>query len=175
MLLPAVSLFALVGLVSSNVVGQQVTLGASDLTTVSDKWSWVDCGEATNPVKIKSIDVSPDPPVPGQEMTVTVNAVANELVEEGAYANVVVKLGRIKLLSKTFDLCEEGRNANTTVQCPVERGEYTVSSTVDLPKEIPKAKFNVNVDGYTVNDEDLVCLVLTVDFTKKPWELWGIL
>lgn len=31
----------------------------------------------------------------------------NNYVQEGAVANVVVKLGLIKLLTKDFDLCEE--------------------------------------------------------------------
>jgi len=66
---------------------------------------------------------------------------------------VTVKLGLIKLLQKRFDLCEEAyvvlsflpygqltslrRNANATVQCPVEPGSYHVTHTVALPKEIP--------------------------------------
>lgn len=29
------------------------------------------------------------------------------------------------------------RNANATIQCPVEPGDYTVVQTVSLPKEIP--------------------------------------
>lgn len=74
------------------------------------------------------------------------------------------------------------RNANTDIQCPVEEGEYTVVHTVELPKEIPKgelifptlvcsctnqtsiAPFNVAVRGFTVEDEPLVCLDLTIDF-----------
>lgn len=56
---------------------------------------------------IESITVSPDPPEPGKNLTVTVEATANEVVEEGAYADVTVKLGLIKLLQKRFDVCEE--------------------------------------------------------------------
>lgn len=71
------------------------------------------------------------------------------------------------------------------MQCPVEPGHYTVVHTVELPKEIPPgayayydltasrligtlstAKFTVNVNGYSVDDEDLVCLKLFADFTK---------
>jgi hypothetical protein len=32
------------------------------------------------------------------------------------------------------------RNANATIQCPVERGSYILEQTVALPKEIPKGK-----------------------------------
>ena len=58
--------------------------------------------------------------------------------QEGSYADVVVKLGLIKLLTKRFDICEELRNGNATLQCPVKPGDYDITQTVDLPPEIPK-------------------------------------
>ena len=75
--------------------------------------------------------------------------------QDGAYADVTVKLGLIKLLQKQFDICEEAyvllyfcrgeaneisANANSTVQCPVKPANYKISQTVELPKEIPKGK-----------------------------------
>lgn len=124
--------------------------------------------------------------------------------QEGAYADVSVKLGLIKILQKQFDLCQEAyvsvifimsemptlislrRNANTSVQCPVEKGAYKVVHTVTLPKEIPQgkslslytvvipdaiwsAKFNIGVQGYTVEDDNLFCVNLKVDFMKRPF------
>ncbi|KAF8832417.1 hypothetical protein HHX47_DHR1001974 [Lentinula edodes] len=133
----------------------------------SDKWSWKDCGMETDPIRIQSIEISPDPPLPGKPLTVKVTGTASEVIEEGATADVTVKLGLIKLLSKTFDVCEEARNANASVQCPVEKGQYVVEQTVDLPKEIPPAKFIIHIDGYTVDVDDLMCMDLTIDFTKK--------
>jgi hypothetical protein len=81
------------------------------------------------------------------------------------------------------------RNANTSVQCPVKPGDKIVEQTVALPKEIPKgeiycsskltfrrdistAKFTVNVNAYTKDDDELVCLKLTIDFMKKPFFKW---
>lgn len=57
--------------------------------------------------QLKSITVSPDPPVPGKPLSVTAVADVLETIEEGAYADVLVKLGLIKLLQKRFDVCEE--------------------------------------------------------------------
>ncbi|CAD6570801.1 MAG: Phosphatidylglycerol/phosphatidylinositol transfer protein [Tremellales sp. Tagirdzhanova-0007] len=133
-----------------------------------DSWSYVDCGLATDVVQLKNIAVSPDPPVPGKNLTVSVDADVLERIDNGASADVVVKLGLIKLLQKTFDVCEEALNANATVQCPISPGTYSVSQTVELPKEIPKAKFAVQVRGYTVDDADMVCLDIFIDFMKRP-------
>lgn len=57
--------------------------------------------------QIKEINVTPDPPAPGKNLTVNVKAEVLKTVDEGAWAHVVVKLGLIKLLQKDFDICEE--------------------------------------------------------------------
>jgi len=152
---------------SSVVVQEAIIDNDSPISTLGDKWGWKDCGNPTDPVHIKSISISPDPPKPGQALTVTVSGTADSVVEDGAYADVSVKVGLIKILQKEFDLCEEARNANLTVQCPIEKGDYEVVHTVDLPKEIPPAPFTVQVQGYTYEDEDLICLTLTIDFTPR--------
>ncbi|KIM48128.1 hypothetical protein M413DRAFT_439848 [Hebeloma cylindrosporum] len=139
----------------------------------TNSWGYEDCGLDTDPIQIDSIEVSPDPPQPGQDLTVKVKAKVTEVIEEGAYADVTVKLGLVKLLHKRFDVCEEARAANASVRCPVQPGPYTVEQTVALPKEIPKAKFTVDVLGYTAEEGDMLCLKLKVDFMKRPFpRLW---
>jgi hypothetical protein len=81
------------------------------------------------------------------------------------------------------------RKAQTDVQCPVGKGNYVVKQTVALPKEIPRgampsssscpchsfglvfllAKFAINAHGYTVDEDDLFCVNLNVDFMKRPF------
>ncbi|KAF9229367.1 hypothetical protein BS17DRAFT_798935 [Gyrodon lividus] len=165
----SLSLFAVLAVTvfADTNVEQQVLVETPVHTTES--WSYNDCGLATDPIQIDSITLLPDPPKPGQNLTITVVGTAIETIEEGAYADVVVKLGIIKLLSKRFDVCDEARAANASIQCPVEKGDYTVVQTVALPKEIPQAKFSVNVRGYTVDEEAMLCLDLKVDFMKSPF------
>ena len=168
MLFSSLTAFLLASATLANPVAysdEQFALNAEDgPISVASKWSWENCGEDTWPIKVNSIDVSPDPPKPGADLTVKVNAEALETIDEGAYADVTVKLGLVKLLQKTFDVCEEARNNNVTVQCPVKPGTYNVEQTVALPKEIPRAKFVVMVNGYTAEDDEMLCLKLNVDF-----------
>ncbi|KAK0233157.1 ML domain-containing protein [Armillaria fumosa] len=151
----------------------QISLQGGEEVHTSESWSYKDCGLATDVIQLESIKIKPDPPKPGQDLTVIVKGYVQERIEEGAYADVTVKLGLIKLLQKTFDLCEEARNANASISCPVEPGPYTIKQTVTLPKEIPPSKFSVDILGYTVDDDDLVCLKMTIDFMKRPFfKLW---
>ncbi|QRW12040.1 Tyrosine-protein kinase [Ceratobasidium sp. AG-Ba] len=145
-------------------VRPDLVLNGESPISVNTRWTWEDCGAPEDIVHIKSIEVSPDPPQPGKDLTVIVNGIADENIEEGAYADVTVKLGLIKLLQKQFDICEEARNANATIQCPIAAGEHKVVQTVALPKEIPRAKFNVLAQGYSADDEDLMCVKITIDF-----------
>ncbi|BEJ12693.1 hypothetical protein CspHIS471_0211530 [Cutaneotrichosporon sp. HIS471] len=169
-LLPALATSASAGItgdvlgIVANVLGGNVQLPTDGPVYTFDSWRYVDCGLPTDPIQIDSIELSPDPPKPGKELEVKVKAKAVERIEDGAYADVTVKLGLIKLIQKRYDLCEEARNANATIQCPVYQGDYTVVQKVDLPKEIPRAKYIVNIRAYTLDDDDLACLDLVVDF-----------
>ncbi|KAF7318693.1 ML domain-containing protein [Mycena chlorophos] len=152
---------------------QQVALNGADAVVAApgDNWEYSDCGVDSDAVQIQSITVSPDPPKIGEDLTVKIVADVKETVEEGATADVVVKVGRIKLLEKTFDLCEEARNANASISCPVEPGLHTIEQTVTLPKEVPKLKYVISVRGFTVEEEGLACVDLTVQF-KPFFQFW---
>ncbi|KAI6162257.1 ML domain-containing protein [Pisolithus thermaeus] len=152
---------------SAIVPEQEVILDTPARTT--EGWSYTDCGLPTDVVQIKSISVFPDPPKPGKNLTLTAVGTVKQVVEVGAFADVTVKLGLIKLLNKKFDICHEASAANASIQCPVDAGDYTVVQTVALPNEIPRAKFSISVRGYTVDEEDLLCLDLKVDFMQSPF------
>ncbi|KAF8642279.1 hypothetical protein AX16_009550 [Volvariella volvacea WC 439] len=172
--LPFLALLALscLNVALSGPVEYQVALQANDAPHTTDSWSYVDCGLPSDVIQIESISVSPDPPQPGKDLTVRVKGKAKEEIEV-CFGYVTVKLGLVKLLQKRFDVCEEAQNANASIQCPVEPGAYEVEQTVTLPKEIPRAKFMVSVRGFTVGDEDMLCLDLKVDFMKHPFPRLG--
>ncbi|KXN91721.1 Phosphatidylglycerol/phosphatidylinositol transfer protein [Leucoagaricus sp. SymC.cos] len=163
---------SLVGIVTTKPVDTQDVFSAPDYTPAS--WgsrgvTFENCGSPHDPVQIASVAVFPNPPQPGKELTVKVKARVLETVEEGASADVTVKLGLIKLLTKSVDLCEEARKADLSVQCPVQPGYYEVEQKVVLPKEIPRAKFTINVNGYTVDWDELLCLKIVADFMLHPF------
>lgn len=56
-------------------------------------------------------------------------------IEEGAYVNLQVKYGYIRLINTKADLCDEIKNVD--LECPIKKGRISIIKQVDLPKEIP--------------------------------------
>lgn len=128
-------------------------------------WIWNVCGTRQEAVVLQEINVKPDPPIAGQNLTVYAKGTVNADIEEGTFADVVVKLGFIRLLSKRFDVCQLAEENDAELKCPVKAGEYEMTHTVELPREIPPARFNVHVSGKTQADVDLMCMDLSIDFS----------
>ncbi|KAK9899771.1 hypothetical protein P389DRAFT_192081 [Cystobasidium minutum MCA 4210] len=148
--------------------GEADTASSSDGVHAASGWQFIDCGDVDDALEIKSLKVVPDPPVPGKTMTIYAEGTAKQRIEKGAYADVIVKLGLIKLLTKRFDICEELQNANASMKCPIEKGEHTIVQSVDLPAEIPKAKFVVNAQAWTQPPENpMGCATIVIDFMDR--------
>lgn len=129
-------------------------------------WVWNVCGSGQEGVVLHTLDVAPDPPVAGKNLTVHATGTVHTDITEGTYADVVVKLGFIRLLTRRFDVCQLAEDNNAELKCPLAPGEYEMTHTVELPREIPPAKFNVHATGKTANDEDLMCMDVVIDFGR---------
>ena len=71
----------------------------------------------------------------GKTLTIEAKGNFTKRVEQGAYIQLTVKYGLIRLISQRADLCEQMKNA-VDEECPLV-GEKTITKDVDLPKEIP--------------------------------------
>ncbi|KAH7354989.1 ML domain-containing protein [Rhexocercosporidium sp. MPI-PUGE-AT-0058] len=151
--------------ITTNHPKADIAFSRTPVHTLSS-WQYIDCGLSTDIVNINSITISPNP-VPGKEITVTADIAVNSVIEDGAYIYVTVKLGLIKLFQKQFNICEELDGGDVTLRCPIQKGTYTLSQTVKLPREIPPAKFSIAARAYTVEDEDIMCADFFVDFYSR--------
>lgn len=71
----------------------------------------------------------------GANLTIDVVGTLLETVKEGAYVNLQVKYGLIRLVNTKADLCEQVKNID--LECPIKKGKTTITKDVTLPKEIP--------------------------------------
>lgn len=137
-------------------------------------WSYENVGSETDALQIESITITPDPPRPGAELKGVIKGVVTREVIDGAFADVTVKLGLIKLVHKQFDLFAELKKegspwsltADSGNGAPVAPGQVELRFEGSLPREIPRAKFTINVRAFTADEEDLAGLDIKVDFLK---------
>ena len=97
------------------------------------------CGQDSDVFDFKSLDLSPDPPHKGSDLTFTIKGSLKEPVVQGAHVKVKVKLGFIQLLDQDMDLCEQIKNVNR--ECPLPKGPFELEHTVNIPKEVPSVSF----------------------------------
>jgi len=114
-------------------------------------------------LELEHVNLDPNPPLKGQTLTIDVAGTLKEDIEKGAYVELQVKYGLIRLVSTKADLCEQVSNVD--LECPIQKGKAVITKDVDLPKEIPPGKYTVFADAYTVDDRKIVCLEATVQFT----------
>ena len=71
----------------------------------------------------------------GANLVIRATGTVFETIEEGAYVNLVVKYGLIRLVNTKADLCEQVGNVD--LECPIKKGVLSITKTVEIPKEVP--------------------------------------
>jgi hypothetical protein len=113
-------------------------------------------------LSIDFIEVDPNPPTRGSNLTISAAGNLEKDIVQGAYVIVDVRYGYIRLLKQTIDLCEEVENVDLT--CPIEAGYQELTKQIALPNEIPPGKYFVEARAYTIEDELITCLKAAVEF-----------
>ncbi|GAA5890058.1 hypothetical protein JCM6882_009214 [Rhodosporidiobolus microsporus] len=144
--------------------GKLSQIGTDGRVDAMTQWGWYDCGEPGDAIEIESIKLSPDPPRPGHNLTIEAAGKVNDLIDEGTYADITVKLGLIKLLTKRFDVCDELDNAKAELTCPIKPDTYSIKQVVELPAEIPRAKFQIAARVFTQDEQPAACVDLWINF-----------
>jgi len=113
---------------------------------------------------IEEVDLTPNPPVPGQPLTIKAVGMLKNVVTKGAYVEVSVKYGLITLIREVLDLCDHVKEVE--LECPIDKGKQTLTKVVNIPREIPPGKYVVRADAWLPDDTHLTCLTGAVVFTR---------
>jgi len=93
------------------------------------------CGGKGDTLKIKSITISPDPPVVGQSVSITVTGRLSRKLMRGTQMELVATVGGWQVKDKMYDLCTE-----MGIQCPIESTpdkDQTIVATLPVDSSIP--------------------------------------
>ena len=90
---------------------------------------------ASHLLYIEKVDLDPNPPRKGEPLEIKATGNVTKEILDGAYVEIWVRLGRFAIVHRTEDLCSQMKEVDK--ECPLEKGEVTVTKTVDLPAFIP--------------------------------------
>ncbi|KAK4191973.1 ML domain-containing protein [Podospora australis] len=124
-----------------------------------------DADRSDDMIVLEKVVLTPNPPEAGTTLIIEATGTVKEPILEGAYVNLSVKYGYIRLINTQADLCKEMKNVD--MECPIEKGKISITKSVELPKEIPPGKYTVLADVFSVDDEHITCLTATVVFGRK--------
>ncbi|KAG0681284.1 Phosphatidylglycerol/phosphatidylinositol transfer protein [Kluyveromyces marxianus] len=121
--------------------------------------------EEPQSLDITSVSLDPNPPQRGENLTIVASGLLKTVVEEGAYVDVEVRLGYIKLLSQTYDLCEQlEENDVSGLKCPLPADEYDLLKSVEIPNEVPPGRYSFFARAYNADDTQITCLTGEIVF-----------
>ncbi|KAI1434675.1 ml domain-containing protein [Xylaria sp. CBS 124048] len=163
------SVACILALSASNLVSAGSWFSSSDVSVHTAKkvpgaspLEFCDKDHSEDTVHIDNVDLSPNPPSAGSKLVIHASGTVDKTIEKGAYVKLVVKYGLIRLISTTADLCEQVENVD--LKCPIEKGNLSITKSVDIPKEVPPGTYNVQADVYNDDDTPITCLQATVNF-----------
>lgn len=121
------------------------------------------CG--TDNLGITAVDVNPDSPIPGQNLTVSVHVTPKQDIVAGDKAVIAAKVFGVKLGSIDFDACNE-----LGITCPFKAGTTGVLSVVyDVPAAAPGGvALTAELTMVTSAGAQLSCIDIDVTMGKPP-------
>lgn len=107
---------------------------------------------------IQAVMLTPDPPIKGQNVTVSVSGHLKAAVEPQARIKASAKWGALPLPSIELDLC-----SSLSYGCPVRAGDNVLAEfTFYVPGYSPSGSYNVTTDMTQYDGSPIACLYGTV-------------
>ncbi|KAH7072582.1 ML domain-containing protein [Paraphoma chrysanthemicola] len=123
------------------------------------------CGDPKDDIaQIENVDLDPNPPKPGEKLSISAKGSLKDKVEKGFKMHLQVKYGLITLINQEADGCDTIGKAD--LECPLDKGDMKLTKDVDLPREIPPGTYTVLADVYTEDGDKITCLTAKIAFHR---------
>ena len=107
------------------------------------------CSDAEDVMTVSKVDLSPNPPIKGQNLTVKIEGILSEDLSTDATMFVSMKKGMIKFPRMKIPACDY-----FTGGCPISKGPASLEMMFEIPQMIPGGSYEVRAILYNV-DKDM--------------------
>jgi len=119
---------------------------------------WTNCGSAKDHFAIGDVQITPDPPKKGQNLTVAFKGILDEDVSAGTI-DITVKYSVITLLSKTENLCTFDP---AEVKCPIPKGNFGLKVSELIPGDAPPGSYTGKAIIKDQSKAEIACITFGV-------------
>ncbi|ESQ45956.1 hypothetical protein EUTSA_v10010794mg [Eutrema salsugineum] len=112
--------------------------------------SFRSCDKRLDPVKVKGVEISPDPVVSGKPATFKISGSTDEDISGGKVVISVSFVG-VHIHTETHDLCNE-------TSCPIAPGSFVLSHSQTLPVFTPPGTYTLKMTMNDKNGKQLSCI-----------------
>lgn len=102
--------------------------------------------------RVESVDVTPQPLVPGKKVSISVKGTLDERLTAGTYAAEVRYMG-VSVLQRSGPLGE-------LITLPAGPGPATMGTSLKVPREAPEGSYELTVSAVDQQAATLTCLVV---------------
>ncbi|RWR80330.1 putative phosphatidylglycerol/phosphatidylinositol transfer protein [Cinnamomum micranthum f. kanehirae] len=101
-------------------------------------------------VKVKGVDMSPDPVVRGKPATFRISASTDKAISGGKLV-IEVRYFGVHIHTESHSLCEE-------TSCPISTGDFVLSHTQTLPGYTPPGSYTLKMKMLGESGHQLTCI-----------------
>ncbi|KAJ5987107.1 vacuole protein [Penicillium sp. IBT 35674x] len=131
-------------------------------------WEWQTCSSEDEALSIRDVKLSPDPPLPGGSVNITLEGILQETIEDGSLMRTTLKIGSVLIQKREIDICGDFLNG-TGISCPVPPGPFHLTKSYD-PENYAEAAFKLEAHAYNADESEITCLRFSID-TRRRFEL----
>jgi hypothetical protein len=121
---------------------------------------WSSCGKSTDILSNLQVQITPNPPVKGQDVTVAASGTLSESITSGAKAQLTISVLGIPVINKSIDLC----TADPSITCPIAAGAQSIKVTQMIPSTVPSGDYTGKVVATNADGKEITCVNLQLKF-----------
>ena len=135
-----------------------IPLSASKPVSLQDP-IWENCTKSTDESRINSLVISPNPPVKGENISVTLNITFKEVVTSGKIT-LKVLIHKFPIFSHEFVLCDIASDAGD--KCPIKQETRVLKLEEELPS-IPPGTYTGTITAIDQEGKEILCFKFTLE------------
>jgi hypothetical protein len=125
---------------------------------------WENCGTPDDLLQISSLEYSPQNPIRGEPITVTLKGQMSGNVDKGSKVIVAVKWGGVPIPLPPMDVCDQLNSLPDSPKCPLPAGDVSVKQSFILPTQTPDGLITALIKIRSQERKQVACLKVELKF-----------